>query len=641
MTARILVVEDDNIVVMELRDRLESLGCLVVGVASSGNAAIETAAVTQPDLVLMDIRLKGSMDGVEAAAEIRARWNIPVVYLTAYADEDTLHRAKITEPFGYIIKPFEQRELHAAIETALYKHSMEKRLREREQWLDITLRSISDGVIATNDGGLVSFINPVAEALTGWDQRDALGKRSGEVFRIIYEENRWPAEDPVLHTLWDGRHVHLAGRILLSKDGKEVPIEGDSAPIRDHEGRITGAVLFFRDVSERLRQQTEREELQAQLFQAQKMEAMGVLAGGIAHDLSNQMTPIIGNSSLILSMLPADDPLRERVEAIQRSGERAAALIQQILAFSRKQMPAPQVLDLNAVLLGVEDMIERLIGEDTTLIKSLEADSSLVNADPAQIEQVVMNLVINAVEAMPKGGTLTIEIEQIALNEEKCRSAAKACPGPFVRLSISDTGVGIEPEVVQHIFEPFFSTKKAGSGLGLAIAYNVVEQSQGWIEVDSEPGKGSAFHVYLPVVADSEIETAAVLALGEYQGHGERILVVEDDQGVRATVSEMLQASGYFVENVDSGRAALEVFAQEKGRFHLLFSDVVLPDMDGLELVDELLSQKPELPVLLSSGYTDKRSQWPIIQQRGFHFVQKPYGLSALLPAVRQALRRT
>jgi len=264
--AQILVVEDDNIVVRELRDRLQSLGYAVSAVASYGEEVIEKAAETRPDLVLMDIKLRGDMDGVEAAQEIRDRFDIPVVYLTAYADEDTLQRAKITEPYGYIIKPFEERELHTATEMALYRHGMERKLKESERWLATILRSIGEAVIATDEKGLVTFVNPVAEALTGWKQEDALGKDGTEVFRIVSEETGILAESPVTKALREGVIVGLANHsILIAKDGTETPVDDSAAPIRDDKGKVIGVVLVFRDITERKRVEEALQRRAAQL----------------------------------------------------------------------------------------------------------------------------------------------------------------------------------------------------------------------------------------------------------------------------------------------------------------------------------------------------------------------------------------
>jgi two-component system cell cycle sensor histidine kinase/response regulator CckA len=637
--AQILIVEDDSIIALELKDRLQSLGYNVRAMTPSGEDAIAKADDLRPDLVLMDIRLRGELDGVEAAAKIRECFDIPVVYLTAYADKDTLQRAKITEPYGYILKPFEERELHTAIEMALYKHTMEQKLKKSEQWLGATLRSIGDAVIATDETGLVSLMNPVAETLTGWTQKDALGKDGSEIFRIVDGAGFPVAKAAINKALYEGIGADLVEHTLLARDGKEILVDDSIAPIIDEKGNVQGVVLVFRDITERKNQEEEKEKLQAQLFQAQKMEAVGVLAGGIAHDFNNLMTTIIGYSSLILANLDDKDPKRKGIRFIRRSGERAASLTEQLLALSRRQMSQPKALDLNAVIIDMEEMLQRLVGEDVELLTFLEPKLRSIKADPIQVEQVVMNLVVNAHEAMRESGQITIKTETVTVDNSQDMSTPQAHPGIFVRLSVTDTGIGMNSETMQHIFEPFFSTKQKGSGLGLAIVYNIAEQCEGWVEVNSEIGQGSTFQVYLPALAEIlEREPAEAVTQPKLQGQGERILLVEDDEGVRTTISEMLCTHGYTVVETENAIKALEIFEKEGQSFDLVFSDVVLPDRDGLQLVEEILSLKPQLPILLTSGYTDQRAQWPLIREREFHFLQKPFDLSSLLQAISQAL---
>jgi two-component system cell cycle sensor histidine kinase/response regulator CckA len=641
MTARILVIEDDSIVSMEIQYTLESLGYQVAGIASSGQAAIEQAAETRPDLVLMDIKLKGAMDGVEAAVKIGERFDIPVIYLTAYADQDTLRRAKITEPYGYIIKPFEERELHTAIEMAIYKHRMEKRLKESERWLAATLKSIGDAVIATDGKGLVSFMNPVAEALTGWKEAKALGREIADVLTVVDEETHRAVENPVHKALQEGVVVDQARHAFLTQDGQEIPIDHSASPIRDDNGDVCGVVVVLRDITERKQSEIERERLQAQLFQAQRMEIVGVLAAGIAHSFNNLMTTIIGYSSVMLSSLSEKDPLRSGLERIKQAGEQATSLTRQILVLSSRQPSQPRVVDLNIVVIDMKEMLQRLAGEDVDLIDALEPGLGYVEGDPVQLERLIMNLFVNAREAMPEKGRITVKTETVSLDQEACRDHPEAEPGTYVSLSVADTGIGMDEETIEHIFEPFFSTKEKGTGLGLSIAHNIAIQHGGWIEVSSAPGQGSTFRIYLPTFAtDPEYEAVAVEPLPEPQGMGERILLVEDDDGVRAAISEMLRTGGYQVTEAATAKQALDSFELEDGNFDLVFSDIILPDQDGIELVDELRAQKPSLAHLLTSGYTDQRSQWPIIVERGLNFVQKPFGLSDLLPIVRQAFVR-
>ncbi|MGQ9627817.1 MAG: ATP-binding protein, partial [Anaerolineae bacterium] len=384
---------------------------------------------------------------------------------------------------------------------------------------------------------------------------------------------------------------------------------------------------------------TKQVRLEEQLRQSQKMEAIGRLAGGVAHDFNNLLTTILGYSDFLLYRLGPEDPLRGDIETIRKAGERAASLTRQLLAFSRRQMLQPRVLDLNLVVAEVEKMLRRLIGEDIELVSILEPSLKRVKADLGQIEQVIMNLAVNARDAMPEGGTLAIKTENVTVDEEYCKFVPEARPGEFVRLSIEDTGVGMDKEIRQHLFEPFFTTKEGGTGLGLAVVYGIVKQHEGWINVYTEPGQGSTFKVYLPAFSlEPEGEPEKRVSLEEFRGRGEKILVVEDDEGVREFATRVLRENGYVVFEAATAEEALDVFEGEKEDFHLVFSDVVLPDKPGLQLIDELLTRKPELRVLLSSGYADRKSQWRIIRERGFRFLQKPYASADLLRVIREII---
>ena len=414
--SRILVVEDDSIVLMELQDRLFSLGHDVAGVASYGEEAVEKAGEVRPDLVLMDIRLRGKMDGIKAAEEIRTRFDIPVVYLTAYADQSTLQRAKTTGPYGYVIKPFQEADLRTATEMALYKHKMEKRLKKSQQWLATILKSVGDAVIAADEMGLVTFLNPRAETLTGWRQHNAIGKCLADVFRFVGGEVDLLSGRSIEEMFGKGMSLSRVDDLtLLARDGKEVPIESSIAPIRDERGDITGVVLAFRDIGERQRAEEERGRLQSQLFQAQKMEAIGRLAAGVAHDFNNYLTVIMGNGQFLLSDLDVDDPRRIDAQEVLKAARSAASVTRQLLAFSRRQVLEPQVLDLNGLVANLKKMLGRLIGEDVKLITMLDPDLRRVKADPGQIEQVVMNLTVNARDAMPGGGVLKVKTENVTI----------------------------------------------------------------------------------------------------------------------------------------------------------------------------------------------------------------------------------
>jgi PAS domain S-box-containing protein len=383
----------------------------------------------------------------------------------------------------------------------------------------------------------------------------------------------------------------------------------------------------------------ELKETQDQLLQAQKMEAVGRLAGGVAHDFNNLLTAISGYAELMACNPSLDDQVQSDVEQIRKAADQAATLTRQLLAFSRRQPLQPVVVDINKVVVDMDAMLRRLIGEDIELTTALNENLCQTKADPGQLEQVIINLVVNARDAMPEGGKLTVSAKTVTLDRMACAAIHDARPGNFVCLSIEDTGSGIEREVLDQIFEPFFSTKGPGkgTGLGLAVVYGIIRQHEGWINVYSEPGNGTVFKVYLPMVAlqdrgaesDGEADSDA-----DVHGKGQRILLVEDEEAVRQLASRALTESGYVVFKAKDVEEAVEVFERENGAFDLVFTDVVLPDKSGVKLIEDLLERRPDLRVLVSSGYTDQKSQWPVIQELGFRFLQKPYSIVELLNVV-------
>jgi signal transduction histidine kinase/CheY-like chemotaxis protein len=440
-------------------------------------------------------------------------------------------------------------------------------------------------------------------------------------------------------TLHDGSVVHADNCTLEALGGDRVPIDLTVAPIQTEGGPVRGAVLVFRDVTERQRQVEEKEHLQAQLLQAQKMEALGILAGGIAHDFNNLMTTVIGYSSLALADLEKEGALYRRLAAIQWAGERAAALTQQILALSKRDPARPQVLQLNAVLGRLEEVLRRVLGPDIELVLSLDPDLAPIEIDPVHIERVLVSLVTNAYEAIAGPGTVTIQTRNGRAGDERPPYLPPEEDDRYVCLSVADTGVGLDEDTRQHIFEPFFSTKDKGAGLGLSVTYGLVHQRGGWIDVASQPGQGATFRVYLPAVSGTlDAPVVAGIPLAHAPGSGQRILLVEDEAHVRAPIAEMLRSDGYEVVAVGGVEQAHLVFAREQGAFDLVFSDVSLPDGDGLQLVADLLVAQPNLKVLLSSGHIDRAAQWPTIRERGYRFLAKPYGLQDLLPAVYRAI---
>ncbi|HSB60893.1 MAG TPA: PAS domain S-box protein, partial [Vicinamibacteria bacterium] len=384
---------------------------------------------------------------------------------------------------------------------------------------------------------------------------------------------------------------------------------------------------------------SERRLLEAQLRQAQKMEAVGRLAGGIAHDFNNLLTAILGYASLLLRRLGPRDPLGHNAREILRASERAADLTRQLLAFSRQQVLVPRVLDLREVVTDVESMLRRLIGEDVELLTTSAPDLGRVKADLGQVEQVIVNLALNARDAMPRGGRLTIGLRNVEVGEGFVREHPGARPGPSVVLAVCDTGAGMSPETQSHVFEPFFTTKEVGkgTGLGLATVYGIVKQSGGYIGVQSELGRGSTFEIYLPRVEealDGRPEGAPV----QVPRGAETILLVEDEEAVRGLVREILEGAGYRVLEAASGDDALQLSGDHAGPIHLMVTDVVMPGMSGPQLVRRMADSRPDMRILYASGYTDDALGPHGVLKPGVAFIQKPWSPDLLAARVREVL---
>jgi len=410
-------------------------------------------------------------------------------------------------------------------------------------------------------------------------------------------------------------------------------------PFQDASGRrfLGGMAL---DITERRQTEEKLRQTEYQFRQAQKMEAIGRLAGGVAHDFNNLLTIILGYSELMLGQLSPGNPLSDFLVQIKNAGDRAASLTRQLLAFSRQQVLAPKILDLNAVVTDTEKMLRRLIGEDVALATVLDPTIGLVKADPGQIEQVIMNLVINARDAMPEGGKLTIETGNVELDESYARVHADARPGHFVMLAVSDTGCGMDEAIRARIFEPFFTTKEAGkgTGLGLAMVYGIVNQSGGSIYVYSERGQGTTFKIYLPLVDAKSTSGTSQTELAKVSSGKETLLIVEDEGAVRAMTRQVLETCGYRILEAGHGAEAIQVCEQSQNPIHLLVTDVVMPGIGGRQLAETLRSKHPELKVLYLSGYTDDAVVRHGVLEAGTNFLQKPFTPTSLAQKVRQVL---
>ncbi|MBM3235800.1 response regulator [Candidatus Poribacteria bacterium] len=625
-----MVVEDDFIIADDIKESLISLGYAVCAIVSSGEQAIEKAAENKPDLVLMDIVLEGKVNGIEAADQIHSRFNIPVVYLTAYADAKTLERAKITEPYGYILKPYEDRELHSVIEIALYKHKMEKKLKESEEWLFTTLKSIGDAVIATDAEGRVKFMNLVAQDLLGWKPKDATGKPLQDIFNIVNEETGEQVENPVARVIREGIVVGLANHsVLIAKDGTKKPIADSGAPIKDDKGNIIGVVLVFRDI-------TEQRKMEQELQKIQKLESIGILAGGIAHDFNNILTAILGNISIAKIKANPKDEIYARLVEAEKASLQAKDLTQQLLTFSKGGAPIKKTESITEL---IKDSAEfALRGSNVKCEFFIPDDIWPVEIDKGQISQVINNLIINADQAMLGGGIIKVRVENVAPvgAMRPCQAVAEhALPikeGKYVKIEIEDEGIGIPKEHLSKIFDPYFTTKQKGSGLGLATSHSIIKRHDGYIAVESELGVGTTFYIYLPasskqIFSTKEFEERPVLGKG-------RILVIDDEEAVRNVAGSMLKHIGYEVEFAKDGVEALELYqkAEASGQpYDAVIVDLTIPGgMGGEQVIKKLLEIDPNVKAIVSSGYSTDAIM-SNFKQYGFSgVVTKPYRIAEL-----------
>lgn len=636
---RILIVEDEIIVARDIERHLQNLGYETFPPANSREQAIESIEGEKPDLVLMDIVIKGDSDGIATAQEIRERYFIPVIFLTAHLDDTLLQAAALTEPFGYLIKPFDVHELVATIKMALHKAEMENRLRLSEEMVSMTLQSIGDGVIATDDQGRVTSLNPVAQNLTGWELPDALGRPLEEVFVIINEDSRKPVETPVARVLREGVVVGLANHtVLVSKSGVEFPIDDSGAPIRNRDGEVMGVVLVFRDISEKRKAEEERNNLLARTQQAQKLEALGTLAGGIAHDFNNTLQVVLVDIKNIARQLAADHPGHESVKEIQLVVGRGRELVRQILTFTRMETAKPTPVDFCEVVEEAVNVLRSTIPAEIDIQCRMEAPGSVVLADATQLHQVIVNLCTNAHHAIEGNGTIEVSAT-VAKGEEGCPDRVGGDAGSCIRLSVKDDGVGIPASNLDKIFDPFFTTKSRGngSGIGLAVVHGIVENHGGEIEVTSEEGEGTEVVVTFPTTDKPlpvDVSSPARTPL-----RGGRLLIAEDDAGLSRAFLRVLPSAGYEVTMCKNGREALERFRQTPDCFDLVLTDQKMPEMTGEQLCAELLALRPDLPVILLAGFGETLTP-DKAEDLGFRgFFTKPVEMDELQEAMQNCLR--
>jgi len=631
MSATILVVEDEAIIARDIQTTLEGLGYIVLPPVATGDQALAAVVAHGPDLVLMDIRIQGELDGIETAGLIGETHRTPVIYLTSYSDDTTLARAALTGAYGYLLKPFQDRDLRTAIEVALQKRELERQITERERWFATTLKSIGDAVIATDVGQQITFMNIVAERITGWTSSDAAGRPLGEVMRLVDQHTGEPVSSPLEYALEEGFAVEVPLALLSPKHGGQRSISDSAAPIVDDAGKTLGGVVVFRDVTaERL--------LEERVARSERLAAVGMLSAGLAHEINNPLTYVLSNVTFAIEGLqelkdqllevpkPMGNLLTQRVADItdalsdaREGSERVNRLVLDLKKFGRSDHAERAVLELSEVLEGAIRMTENVVRHHAHVRRDY-GTTPFVEAAESQLGQVFINLLVNAAQAMGEGQADTKEIVVKTHADAAGRAVAE----------IRDTGPGIPPETLRRIFDPFFTTKDVGegSGLGLPIAHSIVESLGGEISVESRVGKGTAFRVALPPAMrrDSTKASGALPALGR-RG---RVLVIDDEPAIGRIVSRVLQKE-HEVLVLNNACEALTLIAAGDD-FDVVFCDLMMPETTGMDFLESLQATNPELArrvVLVTGGaFTPRATEF--LEHTSNAILPKPFEVEAL-----------
>ncbi|MEX2188282.1 MAG: response regulator [Pirellulales bacterium] len=643
----ILVVEDERLVASAIRNELEQFGYEVSGVASSADEAVEKAVATRPDLVLMDIHLQGTDDGVEAARRIHARHDVPIVYLSAFSDPQTVRRASETEAFGYLIKPYEERELQTTIEMALAKHRAERRLEETRRWLAAVYNGIADAVIAIDPDDRVHFANAAAEKLTGWPPEEAISHPATKVCVLRTEAGAPVLEGTLAEVARSGASVDLPqGAWIIGRRGVGFPVEGTLSPIHDARGARLGTVLAVRDISPRIEFERAKQQNEQRRLRGQKMDAAARVAGGLSAHLNNLLTAILGNTSLALSgnLGGPDSRERELIERVEVAAHQAAKLAERLQMFAALSgRPAGQLLplDLDQQMSELLNDLRLRIDERVGISYRAEAGLWPVAVDELLFGQAILELALNAEDAMPEGGLLTLEMENTAIAADDLPSHTDALLGEFVRIRVSDSGHGMKPAIRAHVFEPCFTTKQSGdaAGLGLALVSSVVDQHHGWVECSSHANHGTRFDIYLPRYGEQQTVRQPAATATRPRGDAPTILLCDADPMVREVGRQMLEERGYHVLLAADGLEAVSVYHDADRRVDLAILDLNVPRLTAYAVLEKLLQIDPQARVLFSGGYFAED-----LTDSGGHtlgVLTKPYRQKELIDMVARALAHT
>lgn len=652
---KILIVDDEKDFVLSLTDILETYG-YDVGMAHNQSEAEEIIESFYADVVLLDVRL-GHENGLNLIAKFKETCpNIIPVIMTAFAEADSAIEAFQEGAYDYLRKPLNPRQLLKTLERCFEKLQLEKdkhdvqealskrnieleqmntRLKESEERYRLLVETMNDGLIIEALEGNITYVNNKFMRMMGYDEDELLTRMASDFlddmnFSIYsrYAGECHKGDIAPYELTW------------IRKDGTPLPTIVSPQSILNSQGQLKGCFSVITDITERKNAEEEKRNMEQHLQQAQKMESIGTLAGGISHDFNNSLQAIIGYTQILIMDKDEDNPDYTKLASIEKAAQRASELTQQLLAFSRKVESKMKPVDLNKEVRDVKNLLERTIPKMIKLELELEKNLQIINADPSQIEQIMMNLAVNARDAMGEEGKIIIRTENVVLSEIDCKNLPGLVPGNYIILSMTDNGKGMSPEESERIFEPFFTTKAQGkgTGLGLSMVYGLVTKHNGHVACQTKLGVGTTFKIYLPAIKQVLPENSDKKEKDFPEGGTETILIVDDELFVRELGEQILTKFGYNVIAASDGESALEKYFQDKDNISLVILDLIMPGMGGKKCLEEFLKKDPDVKVIIASGYSPDGDAKSTMEAGAKGFISKPYNVKNMLSEVREVL---
>lgn len=631
---KILIVDDEKDFVLSLTDILGSYGYLVE-TAYNGKEAIDKIKDFNAQVALLDIRL-GQESGINLIYKLKETSPelLPII-MTAYTTADTAIEALQEGAYDYLRKPLSPNDLLATLDRSFEKLRLEKEKTASEDRYRLLVETMNDGLGVQDQDGVLTYVNDKLCKMTGYSRDELIGRPMTD----FLDENNTKTykEDAVKGISGNCIPYELE---LTRKGGKRFPALISPQVINDTAGCLKGFFAVITDISERKNAEVKRLEMESQLQQAQKMESIGTLAGGISHDFNNSLQAILGYAQILLLSTEKTDPTYSKLLQIEKAALRASELTQQLLAFSRKVESRLRPVDLNQEVKQVKKLLQRTIPKMININLDLEENLNIINADPPQIEQILMNLAVNARDAMGDEGTLKIETRNITLDKESCENYLGMFPGEYVLLSLSDTGQGMDKETIKRIFEPFFTTKEVGkgTGLGLSMVYGLVKKHHGHITCQSEPGQGSCFNVYFPTIMDNVQEISGEDEINQPPKGDETILLIDDEALILELGEQILIKYGYRVLTAIDGESGIKTYRDKKDSISLIILDLMMPGMGGRRCLEEILKISPDIKVIIASGYSSDENVNTAMKEGARGFIKKPFDIMQMLVEIRGVL---